>query len=152
MIGEPIGGVKQVRDVPVGCVVYSAESEGQTKNVVVVQGAWGHPEIVVNNEGFIDTFFVRKTDGAERSVTPVVVNKPYRVVPMKIGESFGLQMMANKGKLAALVEMPILNNEEAVCIARVAEEIGRHYNEPMDIELVYDRRAMREEGNILLVE
>jgi len=58
MIGEDIGGTQDITKIPVGCVVYSQESEGRTENVTVIQAAFGHNESVVESSVGIDSYFV----------------------------------------------------------------------------------------------
>lgn len=130
MIGEKRGGTETLKEIPVGCVVYSQEAEGQTKDVALLQCGFGHPEGVVESSVPVDTLYI---DGDEHMYS-VVKEKTIRLVPVEKEGKLSLQQMKNPKSIQKKV---VISQEAAVAIKRVAQAIHGYYGEPMDLELIY---------------
>lgn len=133
MIGETVwtGQNPPTSQIPVSGVMFTQESAGNTPDVVQIQTAFGHNQGVVNSLVAVDTFY----SGPSGIVHPIIRKKIDRLVPMKIGNIFSLERVPNQPSLQS---RPTLSAQLAHDLSRIAHEIGKIYNHPMDIEFVIE--------------
>lgn len=128
MIGE--NGAND--SIPVGCVVYTEESEGKTPGITSTQCSFGHAEGVVESSVGIDSCYIDTTG----KFHCIIKSKPSRLVPV-CNEHNGctLERMNNP---ATIHNLPALSEQALSAINIIAKHIQALYDQPMDIELVVD--------------
>lgn len=131
MIGEPLKGNLEPKNVIKSGVMYSSETDTR------IQLAPGHGELIVNSKGPFDTFFVTR----ENVVHAIIEPKPMRLVPNEIVDhSTGKKKRALLETVNPkyLQNMPSISTEIAFKLGKAAKAIEKYYGKPMDIEFVYD--------------
>ncbi len=131
MIGETVGGADNIKDIPVGCVLYTTEPGGKLASVDTLQCAPGHNEGVVQSLVPLDTYYVSRG----HMLRSLVKIKTKRLVPMVENDVFGLEEVANP---EAIQKHPALHADAIQSIAQVGRFIDAFYKKRMDIELVYE--------------
>lgn len=129
MIGENMA----TETIPVGCVVYTEESEGKTPGITSTQCSFGHAEGVVESSVGIDSCYI-DTEGRSHCI---IKSKPSRLVPV-CGEDNGctLERINNP---ESMQDKPALSEKALSAINIIAKHIQKLYDQPMDIELVVDQ-------------
>ncbi len=130
MIGEQTGGAIDATRIPVGCVAYSQEAEGDTEHVAALQCGYGHPEGVVESSVPVDTFYV---DG-DNNIYAVIKDKHKRLVPIDTDGKLGLLPMNNSNHART---SPVLSPNAVTAINTVVQAVHDYYGKPMDLELAY---------------
>lgn len=127
-IGEKLGGDEDPDQVIRSGVMYT--SKMGTK----IQLAPGHGQLVVNNEGTTDGFFVTQ----ENVVHAEINRKSYRLVPVEVleGGKKKRKLIFRKNE-SSLKNNPAISNEVVLAIAEWGHIIEEHYGRPMDVEFVY---------------
>ena len=128
MIGEKHGCPSG--EIPVGCVAYSREIEGNTPGVTTIQSSFGHNEGVVESTVALDTYYV----DAQQNIFSSIKHKPRRMVP---GEH-GLTYANNPNNL---VYKPTLTPPILRAIDNILRSVDLYYQKAMDLELVFQPRS-----------
>ncbi|MFH1643681.1 MAG: PEP/pyruvate-binding domain-containing protein, partial [bacterium] len=136
MAGEELGGAKNTDDIPIGCVVYSQETEGKLgKGETIIQSAFGHNEYVVDAMGPLDTFYVK----GENIVNKIIQPQTKRLVPVKFSDgSFGLE---EKNNPESIQDKPTLDADTVLAIHSIIQDLQQFYGYPIDAELIYDPKT-----------
>lgn len=139
-IAISVGVQKMVRsDKASSGVAFTIDPDSGLDKVILVNGAWGLGENVVQGSIVTDEFYLYKK--ALRDKKLAIINK-------KIGSKKKMMVFTgnddNKGKTKN-IETPeekrtqaVLNNEELTKLGKWCLEIEQHYEKPMDIEWAVD--------------
>jgi len=127
MVGQEDKDDKDIKNIPVGCVVYTKEATAKTKDISVIKCSFGHNEGVVNNKVNVDSFYV-DSKGCFYGVVKV---KTKRLIPT----DSGLIAIENPSQIQNAM---VIDEKVILAIKFVAQNIELHYGEPMDLELIYE--------------
>ena len=149
-----VGIQKMVRsDLGSAGVIFTLDTESGFRDVVVLTGAFGLGETVVQGKVDPDEFWVHK---------PALGNGYPAIIRRELGEK-AIRLVYGSGGNQALVEervpleqrrQPILPDEDILTLARWAVRIEEHYSKragrptPMDIEWAKDGRS----GQLYIVQ
>ncbi|MHC1636253.1 MAG: phosphoenolpyruvate synthase [Candidatus Methanospirareceae archaeon] len=148
-------------------VMFTMDPVTGDRDVVVIEGAWGLGEMIVQGSITPDNFMVSKKDF---SIKKEIGRKEKMLTRSEKGEPI------EKEVEPSLIEKPCLSDEDILKLAKYALKIEAHYGVPQDIEWALDkdteeiyilqsrpetvwsaregvkeeRVKMREEGNIIL--
>ncbi|MFC1683270.1 phosphoenolpyruvate synthase [Candidatus Zixiibacteriota bacterium] len=144
-----IGVQKMVRsDKSSAGVMFSIDTETGFPDVVVINGAWGLGENVVQGSITPDEWVVFKPLLNKRNRTPIIE---------KTMGSKGKKMVYNTGGKKSVKNVRtsqrerlsyVLNDQEILQLARWAVAIENHYEKPMDMEWAKDGRK----GGLFIVQ
>jgi pyruvate,water dikinase len=148
-IGLSVGVQKMVRsDLGSAGVIFTLDTESGFRDVVLITGAWGLGETVVQGRVRPDEFWVHKPtlrDGFRSIVRREIADKSVKLV-YGAGDAARVREMrvpaADRGR-------PVLTDDEVLTLARWAIAIEEHYSEyaghpmPMDLEWARDGRDGR---------
>ncbi|HEX6275454.1 MAG TPA: phosphoenolpyruvate synthase [Polyangiaceae bacterium] len=142
-----VGVQKMVRsDLASAGVIFTLDTESGCRDVVIVTGAFGLGETVVQGRVNPDEFWVHK---------PTLATGHASIIRREIGEKSVRLVYANGGNQSVVEERvslerrktPVLGDEEILLLARWAVRIEQHYSgragrpTPMDIEWAKDGRS-----------
>ena len=137
MIGENFGLPNSVATkaipagvIPVGCVVYTQESEGSTPGISSLQCSFGHPEGVVESSVGIDTCWVDEN----KNYHCIIKTKSTRLVPECEQDKCKLVSKPNPDTITT---SPALDEDAIKAFQIIAAKIQSAYGEPMDLEFAY---------------
>jgi pyruvate,water dikinase len=149
-----VGVQKMVRsDLASAGVIFTLDTESGFRDVVIVTGAYGLGETVVQGRVDPDEFWVHK---------PTLAKGHASIVRREIGEKAVRMVYANGGNHSVVEERvslelrqsPVLREGEILDLARWAVRIEEHYSKradrptPMDIEWAKDGRS----GQLFIVQ
>jgi pyruvate,water dikinase len=139
-----VGVQKMVRsDKACSGVMFSIDTETGFPDVVVIDGAWGLGENVVQGNVTPDEYRVFKPLLGQAGLRPIIEKS--------LGTK-GKKMIYSKGKRATTKNVNttkaeqaayVLEDDEALQLARWAQIIEQHYGKPMDIEWAKDGETGR---------
>ncbi|MEZ4671679.1 MAG: phosphoenolpyruvate synthase [Anaerolineae bacterium] len=134
-----IGVQKMVRsDKASSGVIFSIDPETGFPDVVVINGAWGLGENVVQGAITPDQYTVFKPLLANAALTPIVEKMLGTKEKKMIYAVGGSQTTKNVDTTAEERRSFVLNDAEIMALARWARTIELHYGRPMDIEWAKD--------------
>jgi pyruvate,water dikinase len=143
-----IGVQRMVRsDVGASGVMFSIDTETGFDQVVLINGAWGLGENVVQGAVDPDEFVVFKPFLDRPGVVPIIEKKCGAKAQKMIyaaGETPTRNVPTSKVERAAFV----VSDEQIVNLARWAREIEQHYGCPMDMEWALDGKT----GEMFIVQ
>jgi pyruvate,water dikinase len=144
-----IGVQKMVRsDKAYAGVIFTIDPETGFRDVVVINAAWGLGEIVVQGIVTPDEYMVFKPLLNKKNLTPIIkktLGDKLRKVVYAKGEGKTVKNM-NTSRIER--ESFVLEDGEALELARWACAIEKHYKAPMDIEWAKDG----ETGELFIVQ
>lgn len=147
-----VGVQKMVRsDKACSGVMFTLDPETGFDGVVVVTGAWGLGETIVQGEVVPDEFQVFK--GTFKSS---LFKKSYpAIIKKSLGTKLNALIYAGSGDQTKMVEVSedmrhqfILNDKEILKLAEWGMKIEEHYKKPMDLEWAKDGRT----GELFIVQ
>lgn len=118
--------------IPQSGVMFTEEPGGHhsrahtTTGITIIQAAWGHNELVVDNRGSVDTFII---DTKLRQYS-TIRKKNMRLIP---GDGGTLHQEQNS---PSLTSQETLTPAEVILLKKVANCIEKLYGGPMDVEFV----------------
>ena len=141
---------KMVRsDLGASGVMFTLDTESGFRDAVLITGAWGLGETVVQGAVNPDEFFVYKPSLAAGKQAILSRNCGEKAIKMIYNDS------AEHGKSVRTVDVPpqqrsqfCINDEQVEGLARHAMAIEAHYGRPMDIEWALDG----EDGGLYIVQ
>lgn len=144
-----IGVQKMVRsDKAYAGVIFTIDPETGFRDVIVINASWGLGEAVVQGMVTPDEYMVFKPLLDKKNLTPIIKktlgNKLRKIVYAK-GEGKTIKNV-NTSKIER--ESFVLEDREALELARWAYAIEKHYKTPMDIEWAKDG----ETGELFIVQ
>ncbi|MEM3404315.1 MAG: phosphoenolpyruvate synthase [Nitrososphaeria archaeon] len=125
-------GIQKMVNSKAAGVMFTVNPVTGDKNVVVIEGAWGVGESVVQGHVDPDRFVVEK--GTYKIVDKFISTKKVMTIKGKSVEGFSKEVPVPEN----LMNAPCLNDEQVIELAKDAELIERHYGRPMDIEWALD--------------
>lgn len=135
-----VGVQKMVRsDLACSGVAFTLEPESGFSDTVLISGAWGLGENIVQGTVTPDEFLVFKPTlkaGKKALVSSKIGSKSKTMVYSD--EKTGQAPTVNIDTPAAKRDLPVLNETEITTLARCCVEIESHYKLPMDIEWAKD--------------
>lgn len=149
-----VGVQKMVRsDLGSAGVIFTLDTESGFRDVVVLTGAYGLGETVVQGRVDPDEFWVHK---------PTLMQGYASIIKRELGNKAIRMVYATGGNRAVVEERvpaklrrkPVLNDEDILTLSRWAVRIEEHYSEragrptPMDIEWAKDGRT----GQLFIVQ
>jgi pyruvate,water dikinase len=149
-----VGVQKMVRsDLASAGVIFTLDTESGNRNVVVLTGAFGLGETVVQGKVDPDEFWVHKPTLAKGF--PAIIRRELgeKAVRLVYG-SGGNQALVEERLPRELRQVAMLNDEEILTLSRWAVRIEEHYSAragrptPMDIEWAKDGRS----GKLYIVQ
>ena len=141
LIGEPVGGSKVMRDIPVSLVLFSNEPLyiGDEKfRAMRLSATFGHGEGVVGNHGIgTDTILVLQSTVHPDKIYILYDNqeKPERLAPVRVNGRVVLKKIPNHPDM---VKRPALGKEEIIRLFQwgvVGEKFFQ--DDPTDMEIVW---------------
>jgi pyruvate,water dikinase len=142
-----VGIQKMVRsDLASAGVIFTLDTESGSRDVVLVTGAWGLGEIVVQGRVNPDEWWVHKATlelGFRSIVRRSIGDKAMRLVYDE-GGGRGVRELPGRDRDR---RRPVLDDDEVLALARWSLEIEKHYGRregrstPMDIEWAKDGRS-----------
>lgn len=146
-VGLSVGIQKMVRaDLASAGVIFTLEPESGFRDIILITGAWGLGENVVQGTVTPDEYFVYKR-ALKAGMDPIVQKKPGSKNKMMI---YAGNVDHQPGTLTSNIDTPTekrsrftLNDEEVKVLAHWAEIIEEHYKMPMDIEWAKDGETDR---------
>ncbi len=148
-VGLSVAIQKMVRS-GTGCsgVMFTLEPESGFRDVVVINGAWGLGEHLVGGNVDPDEWVVFKPMLGREDRSPIIDRirgaKDSKMVYAR-GETSPVKVVETRRRER---ETYVLDDEEAVQLARWAVEIEDHYGTPMDVEWAKDG----ETGELFIVQ
>lgn len=137
-----VGIQKMARsDLGASGVLFTLDTETGFPDVVVITGAWGLGECVVQGMITPDEFIVFKPLLSEPQTNPIISKKvgskdrKMLYSPDRVGMTTIVETSREERHAFCLQETDILK------LARWAVEIEKHYQRPMDIEWAYDGQS-----------
>jgi pyruvate,water dikinase len=151
-VGLSVGVQKMVRsDLASAGVIFTLDTESGLRDLVLVTGAWGLGESVVQGRVDPDEFWVHK-ETLRKGFRPIVRRElGDKRVKLTYGENRSVSEMRVSREDRALF---ILTDEEILQLARWSISIEEHYSKragietPMDIEWAKDGRS----GDLFIVQ
>lgn len=116
-------------EIPVGCVAYSQEVEGDTPGVTTIQASFGHNEGVVESCVALDTYHVDE----QQNIFSSIKKKYKRMAPDSSAST--LTYLKNPEEIVAT---PTLSLVSVKAIDHLLRTISFYYKKAMDLELVYE--------------
>ncbi len=132
MVGEKPNTPIPAEGLMVAGVSYTKEMAGETKELTVVEAAFGHNEGVVNALIPTDTYYIYP----DHPTHQIIAQKPDRLIANDA--SMGDSRFERSSNPAALAKKPALSPEQLQHMRKVSKAIHDAYGQPMDIEWVYD--------------
>ncbi len=132
MVGEDPHSTPTQENLMVAGVAYTKEMAGETKDLTVVEAAYGHNEGVVNAQVNTDTFYIYPNGQSHQ----IIAEKPDRLVAMS--SQAGDSKFVRVDNPSSKAKLPSLSRELQHHIRLVSKAIHDAYGEPMDIEWVYN--------------
>lgn len=134
-----VGVQKMVRsDKACSGVMFSLDTDTGFPRVVLIDGAWGLGENVVQGSVTPDEFRVFKPLLDNPNLQPIIEKKRGAKERKMIYASGGSQTTRNVETTQPEREAFVLNDDEIVQLARWAKAIESHYDKPMDMEWAKD--------------
>jgi pyruvate,water dikinase len=144
-----VGVQKMVRsDRSCSGVMFSIDTETGFPDVVIINGAWGLGENVVQGAVTPDEFRVFKPVLEKPGKKPIIEKKLGTKERKMVYSVGGTQTTRNIDTTRTERESFVLSEEEILQLARWARVIENHYGRPMDIEWARDA----ESGNLFIVQ
>ncbi len=142
-------GVQQMvrSDLAGSGVMFSIDTETGFDKVVLINAAWGLGETVVQGEVDPDEYQVFKPLLEDRSLVPIV-HKKLGEKTIKTIYAKGERPTRTVPTSQAEREAIVLGDDDILQLARWAQEIERHYGQPMDMEWAKDGRS----GDLFVVQ
>jgi pyruvate,water dikinase len=143
-------------DLGAAGVMFSLETDTGFPRAVLINGAWGLGETVVQGSVDPDEILVFKPLLDDERLTPIIARsiggKAAKLVYAEAGSDSDTPSNAGPTRRVATSEeerrSPVLDDEEALTLARWAVLIERHYDKPMDMEWAKDG----ESGELFIVQ
>jgi pyruvate, water dikinase len=134
-----VGVQKMVRsDLACSGVLFTLDTDSGFPDVVLITGAWGLGENVVQGAVNPDQYTVFKPFLTNENLDPIIEktlgSKEKKMVYAKGGKAPTKNVQASKKEREAFV----LNDQEILRLARWSATIEQHYQQPMDIEWAKD--------------
>ncbi|WMJ75081.1 phosphoenolpyruvate synthase [Cytophagaceae bacterium ABcell3] len=145
-----IGVQKMVRsDLSSAGVCFTIDPESGFKDAVLITGAWGLGENVVQGAVDPDEFYVFKPTLKE-GYNAIINKKPgaKQRTMIYVTDKDGRNSTANIDTPAEKAEQYVLSDEEILTVAKWSVIIEEHYQKPMDIEWAKDGMT----GEIFIVQ
>ena len=144
-----VGVQRMVRSDKAGAgVIFSIDTESGFKDVVVIDGAWGLGENVVQGTVTPDEYRVFKPLLGKDRVMPIIEKTMGKKEKKMIYAEQGPETTKNVDTSDAERQSFVLKDQEIVQLARWACDIEEHYSMPMDIEWAKDG----ETGELFIVQ
>ncbi len=126
-------------------VIFTLEPDTGFENIILVSGAWGLGENVVQGSVNVDEFYVFKPGIKQQAKQAIVARKlgskeltmVYNL-PENVTSKRPEDKIVNLPTPVSKQEQYILNDEEVALLAKWALQIEEHYQRPMDIEWAKD--------------
>lgn len=151
MVGEKTGGV-----IPRSGVMFTEEPEGSlskknivgpggkvaTSGIMIVQGAYGHNEGVVNSIVPVDTYYCISDQQSYAIIRP----KLFRLAPtqpLKLGR---------RENSPALITQPAFGPAALKALKQYADTLEDYYKKPMDVEFVIFEEPANKTSHIYIVQ
>jgi pyruvate,water dikinase len=134
-----IGIQKMVRsDLASSGVIFTLDTETGFRDVVIINGAWGLGENVVQGAVTPDEYVVFKPLLNDAKLVPIIEKKLGAKEKKMIYAVGGTVMTKNVETTAEERRSFVLNDGEILQLARWAAAIEQHYGRPMDVEWAKD--------------
>jgi pyruvate,water dikinase len=144
-----IGVQKMVRsDKASAGVMFSIDTETGFPDVVVINGAWGLGENVVQGSITPDEYVVFKSVLDKKGLTPIIEKILGDKAKKMIYSTDGKKAVKNVATPQSERRSFVLNDGEILQLARWAVSIEKHYGKPMDMEWAKDGRS----GDLYIVQ
>ncbi len=131
-------GVQQMIQSEASGVMFSLDTETGFPDVVLINGAWGLGETVVQGSVTPDRFMVYKPLLDNLQLKPIIEkqcgSKEVKMIYAESAEAPTATVETSEAERQQLV----LNDEEILTLARWAASIEQHYGKPMDMEWAKD--------------
>jgi pyruvate, water dikinase len=143
-------GVQQMvrSDTGAAGVMFSLDTDTGFPRTVLINGAWGLGETVVQGSVDPDEFLVFKPLLDDRALTPIVARsigaKEAKLVYADDPDTPTRRVETGDEER----RQPVLGDDEVLTLARWAVQIERHYDKPMDMEWAKDG----ETGELFIVQ
>jgi pyruvate, water dikinase len=143
-------GVQQMvrSDTGAAGVMFSLDTDTGFPRTVLINGAWGLGETVVQGSVDPDEFLVFKPLLDDRALTPIVARsigaKEAKLVYADDPDTPTRRVQTGDEER----RQPVLGDDEVLTLARWAVQIERHYDKPMDMEWAKDG----ETGELFIVQ
>ena len=138
-----VGVQKMVRaDKGSAGVAFTIDPDSGHKNVIMIDGAWGLGENVVQGSVLADEFYLFK-DALENNKKPVISRKLGSKSKMMVYDNSkkGKEPVKNIKTPASKRKQYVLSDKELEKLGKWCLEIEKHYKRPMDIEWARDGDA-----------
>jgi pyruvate, water dikinase len=135
-----VGVQKMVRsDKASAGVAFTIDPDSGFENVILVNGAWGLGENVVQGTVLTDEFYLFK-EALKNGKDPILSKKLGSKKKMMVYEKKkkGSETTKNKRTPVKKRKKYVLSDEELVQLGKWCLEIEEHYNKPMDVEWAKD--------------
>ena len=135
-----VGVQKMVRsDKASAGVAFTIDPESGFKNVILVNGAWGLGDNVVQGTVMTDEFYLfKKALGEEKKAILSKKIGSKKKMMVFTGEEGGKNPVKNVETPDEKRRKPVLSDEELYELGKWCLEIEKHYEKPMDIEWAKD--------------
>jgi pyruvate,water dikinase len=144
-----VGVQKMVRsDRASAGVMFSIDTETGFPDVVVINGAWGLGENVVQGSVTPDEWVVFKPLLHKRNRKPIIEKSLGNKAKKMIYSTKGKKSVKNTRTTQKERQAFVLNDQEVLQLSRWAVAIEKHYEKPMDIEWAKDGKN----GGLFIVQ
>ena len=148
-IALSVGVQKMIRsDKASSGVIFTIDTETGFPDVIVINGAWGLGENVVQGTVNPDEFRVFKPLLTNKKVVPIMEKSLGSKEMKMIYEKGGKRKTKNIKTTDKERQTYIITDDEVLQLARWAAAIEKHYKRPMDIEWAKDGKS----GDIFIVQ
>lgn len=147
-IALSVGVQKMVRaDKACSGVAFTIDPDSGFSNVILVNGAWGLGENVVQGSVQTDEFFLFK-EALKKGKRSIIGKKIGSKKKMMVYDEKGKEPTKNVDTPEEKKGQPVLNDEELTLLGRACLQIEEHYDKAMDVEWAKDG----ETGKLYIVQ
>ncbi len=148
-IAVSVGVQLMVRsDLASSGVMFSIDTDSGFPNVVLINGAWGLGETVVQGKVDPDEFEIFKPLLGDEKLLPVIRRRAGRKLQKLVYAGDRESPLSLIDTTEAERSAFVLNTDELLILARWAATIERHYGQPMDMEWAKDGAT----GDLFIVQ
>jgi pyruvate, water dikinase len=114
-------------------VMFTLDVSNGDQSVILIEGSYGLGEYIVGGNVVPDEFAVDKR--SLKIVRQNIVNKPVMLIRDPKGGT------VEKDVPVKMADIPCIQNDQVIGLAKYANAIEKHYKRPMDIEWAVDERT-----------
>ena len=117
-------------------VIFTLDPATGDRGVIMIEGAWGVGESIVQGKVRPDQFIIDKNG---LTLKDRIISKKETMTIRTSSENVGDGFISDAPVPEEMKEAPCITDEQALQLGKYASDIEKHYSEPMDIEWALDK-------------